>query len=643
MKDAITIIICLLATFFYSHAQLDSLFQANIAGYDSAGVAYFLPEKLEPGDLFTLYHDYYFEDDQNTMVLERSWTDGVLGMQHNRYQQHFLGIPVEGAEFIEHASNGWLVCANGRVADGIQDVVSSKMPESNAFEYLSSALSGFEFAWYNSDWESQIQEDMNDPDATYLPTGQLIWALEDPTILPVVMGGENFRLAYTFEVTALSPSLHKRYYIDAITGELFREVELSHTNGPASLLYYSFQTIDTRWSGSLSKYILHADDNGVDIRTRYFSSVLPWGLTPDIKDSDDSWGSTDELGTTAHWVVSQAWNMFNGIPYNRAGLDDSGGEIRIEADWNESNAAYDQSNGGKDYLRFGTLDNMYLAALDVGGHEYGHGIDEYTAQLEYEAESGALDESFADIYGFLVERFAEGAVNDWTIGEDAVALRSLENPGLFDQPNTLGGNNWINPANTWDDFGGVHTNSGVQNFWFHLLADGGIGTNDNNDPYTVDAIGIDDAALIAYWSHTNFMTTNSTFANARANSVAAAILLFSTCSDEHRQTENAWAAVGVGLPSACPITTTPESNTNPIVEISLIPNPAQDFIKVSTNVNGGYDLELTSINGKVILSESAYLGGMKSLALHNVPPGMYIVTVIGKHGQRSTAKFVKMD
>ena len=89
--------------------------------------------------------------------------------------------------------------------------------------------------------------------------------------------------------------------------------------------------------------------------------------------------------------------------------------------WNGEFMGYGNGNQGFKPL---------AGALDVAGHEMTHGVIENTARLEYRNQSGALNESFADIFATLIDR------DDWTLGEDVVksnvfpsgALRSLENP-----------------------------------------------------------------------------------------------------------------------------------------------------------------------------------------------------------------------
>jgi hypothetical protein len=237
------------------------------------------------------------------------------------------------------------------------------------------------------------------------------------------------------------------------------------------------------------------------------------------------------------------------------GMDNQGSEVRVWANSTSidmiNNAVYiaEGSNNNKyDYIEFGTSASTGdMAALDVGGHEYTHGVSHYTADFVYARESGALDESFSDIFGFLIERYTnQNVVNNWTIGEDlpsGIGLqRSLSSPSFFNQPETYMGVAWFDIStcptpNDNNDYCGVHTNSGVQNRWFYVLSKGGG---------SVIGIGEDDAAEIVYYNLTSFMQTNSQYADARVGSIAAARIIFGRCSNQEVQTTNAWRAVGVG-------------------------------------------------------------------------------------------------
>ena len=103
--------------------------------------------------------------------------------------------------------------------------------------------------------------------------------------------------------------------------------------------------------------------------------------------------------------------------------------------------------------------------LDVVGHEMFHGVTNDTSRLEYQDESGALNESYSDIFGILISNFDKPNIKDWDfqLGENLTAndkpLRDLSKPSRFNQPEHM--NNFVV---TTKDFGGVHTNSGIHNF-----------------------------------------------------------------------------------------------------------------------------------------------------------------------------------
>lgn len=131
----------------------------------------------------------------------------------------------------------------------------------------------------------------------------------------------------------------------------------------------------------------------------------------------------------------------------------------------------------------GVIFNGFTDELDVIGHELTHGVTQYTANLEYQGESGALNESMSDCFGSMIKQYTlkqTSADADWLIGEgilakgiNGVALRSMKEPGTaYDDPQ-LGGKD-PQPANYADrykgreDNGGVHINSGIPNKAFYL-------------------------------------------------------------------------------------------------------------------------------------------------------------------------------
>ena len=260
----------------------------------------------------------------------------------------------------------------------------------------------------------------------------------------------------------------------------------------------------------------------------------------------------DRAAFDAHWGAEMVFDYWRTV-HGRNSINDNGMAIESNVHFGSNlfNAFWDKTTNTILYGDgFGGVNP--LTSLDICAHEFGHGIDQFTGDLLYENESGALDEGFADIWAACVEAWAKPAANRWLIGEEVWGgpLRSMINPNAFGQPDTyLSPINWVsqvgctpNPGNDWC---GVHTNSGVLNFWFFLLSEGGAGTNDIGNGYNVAGLGIETAAEIAY--ATKLLTSSSTnFATCRSLSIQAATTLFGANSCEVKAVIDAWFAVGVG-------------------------------------------------------------------------------------------------
>lgn len=118
----------------------------------------------------------------------------------------------------------------------------------------------------------------------------------------------------------------------------------------------------------------------------------------------------------------------------------------------------------------------------------------------------------------------------------------MGNPNQKGAPDTYQGNMWYVGDN---EMLKIHTNSGVQNYWFYLLAEGGEGVNDNDDAYVVQGIGRENAAMIAYYNMVYYMNSSCNYADARNGAILSAAELFGVHSIEFQSTIAAWDAVGV--------------------------------------------------------------------------------------------------
>lgn len=265
-----------------------------------------------------------------------------------------------------------------------------------------------------------------------------------------------------------------------------------------------------------------------------------------------------------HWGMERTYDFYLNV-FGRNSYDGQGSVIKNYVNGTmqllntQQNAFALNSPYNVMVYGMGGLENGQLwgpvVGLDVEGHEFTHMVINLNGNggLAYQGESGALNESFADIMGTCVEFNALGANANWTIGEDVVLqapfyLRSMSNPNLANQPDTYQGTYWSNtvPTTPDNDQGGVHTNSGVQNFWFYLLCQGGSGTNDLGNAYSVTGIGMAQAQQIAYRNLTTYLTPAATYQDAYLGSLQAAEDLYGNPSAQYNAVRDAWYAVGIG-------------------------------------------------------------------------------------------------
>lgn len=263
-----------------------------------------------------------------------------------------------------------------------------------------------------------------------------------------------------------------------------------------------------------------------------------------------------------HWGMEKTYDFYMSA-FSRNSYDGNGSVIKqyinpptLQSQYNNSPNNANAFPAPYNFMQYGMGDGQFMkpvVGLDVEGHEFTHMVvaNNGNGGLPYQGETGALNESFADIFGVCVEFYAN--VNpDWLMGEDIMVsasnLRSISNPnagGGSPQPDTYNGTYWVNP-NSSQDNGGVHTNSGVQNFWFYLLCQGGSGTNDIGNAYSVTGIGITQARQIAYRNLTNYLTSSATYMDAYYGSLQAAQDLYGNPSTQYTAVRQAWYAVGIG-------------------------------------------------------------------------------------------------
>lgn len=260
------------------------------------------------------------------------------------------------------------------------------------------------------------------------------------------------------------------------------------------------------------------------------------------------------------------WQLFFDA-FQRDSLDGAGlpllATVHYRQDWD--NAQWDGQRmmfGDGD----GTVFNRFTLALDVIAHELTHGVTQYTADLTYSGQSGALNESMSDVFGAMAKQFAAGQAADaadWLIGAELFtdqvqgdALRSMKEPGTAYDDDVLGKDpqpgHMDDFVSTTEDNGGVHINSGIPNRAFYLAAIGIRGNSwEGAGPIWYEVLTGDQ------------ITADIDFAGFAELTVAAAGARYGDDSAQQQAITDAWQEVGV-IGSTNPQT---ESDAGPITVV----------------------------------------------------------------------------
>ncbi len=486
------------------------------------------------------------EDFVNALVFNTGVTKSViqkterdeLGFTHLKLGLYQRGYEVAGKIIMAHCLNGKLISMNGDLTDLASASTDFLISEDQALTFALAKVKAEKYKWENTAEERHMREALNQPDFTYYPHG---------TKVVFEKNGKVYS-AFRFNIYAEQPLYRANVFVNAANGQILDEQNLIctvNTPGTALTKYSGTQTLTIDQNGST--YRLRESQRGLGVETYNMMNTSTYSTT-DFTNTSTSWTNTgfDQAATDAHWGAEKTYDYYFS-QHNRNSINNNGFKLLsyvhyqtnyTNAFWDGQRMTYGDGNGGSFKI---------FTGLDVCGHEITHGLTSNTGNLNYSNESGALNESFSDIFGNSIENYARPTNWSWKIGEDitngGAGLRSMSNPNSFGDPDTYGGTNYYTGT---ADNGGVHTNSGVSNYWFYLLTTGGSGTNDLSNAYSVTGLGITNAAKIAFRALTVYFTPSTNFAGARNLTIQAARDLFGTCSNEVIQTTRAWYAVGVG-------------------------------------------------------------------------------------------------
>jgi len=476
----------------------------------------------------------------------------MRGRVNDRADQYHRGVRVFGADISRQMdAQGVVRSMFGNVYAGIDMDVNPGLDAADARARVT-ALAGTE------------QPADTDPELVVLPREN----------------GAKYKLAWCMRAVTDSADI-VQYFIDATSGDVLMQYSDRQTQAAVGRAIGvlgdnkkisvsgstgSFSTVDR-----LRPPVVETEDmKGDPIRTlNYLNGRLQLGAGDIAVDDDNNWtdGAVDDAHVYAGYTYDYYFKRFN-----RRGLDNANIRIRslanpvhrtaqdVQQFFNQVpdffvNAFY-AGNGvmvygvglPQGFTLGGQSWNHLSGGLDVVGHELTHGVTEFTSNLIYQNESGALNEAFSDIMGTSIEFFFQPAGNgdlkaDYLLGEDVVkpgGLRSMENPQAYGDPDHYS-RRFLGSA----DNGGVHINSGIANQAFYLSIEGGTNRTSGLAVQGVGAANREQIEKVFFRAFTSMLPTNATFALAREATIQAARDLYGAGSNAERAVTQAWTAVGV--------------------------------------------------------------------------------------------------
>lgn len=548
------------------------------------------------------------------------------GNAHVRLDQMFKGLPVWGGEVICHTKNGAFQRMNGRYFP--TPVLSTLVPALSAEAAIARVKTEIGDSYIKTSWSDEELKliDGQPFSATLivfhpkenLTTERLVWHVAArPNILSRsewfidalsgevldqfehtcnLTGHQHGTLHANIEIPAAAPIQSDNLLDGPVTvnGNDLLGINRSFTNGGWQVNGQGVVLEDASKSmfnagasnmpGDPVGVIVTVDAGNTSPENQNFNLDLVVSATTTFSNKQGAISTHyNSIKSFDYYKTKFNRNSIDGVGGNVVGIfnvTESDGTSMENAFWNGEAMFY--GNGGSTF-------KPLARGLDVGGHEMTHGVVEKTANLIYQGESGALNESFADVFGQMID----GDANDWKIGEDVMqsggglpaALRDLSNPhnGQANSNSPFWQPQHTNEQYTGSqDNGGVHINSGITNRAFFLFASNA-------------AVGTAKAEQVYYKALKDYLVKSSKFVDCRIAVIQAATDLYG--ASVANIAADAFTQVGIGgnAPSG-----------NYLGQLN--PNPGQDFILCTTN-NGG-SLDLANGNGQILLT--LYNQGIKS-------------------------------
>jgi thermolysin len=483
-----------------------------------------------------------------SLVLRSRESDTLLsGRTVDRFDQYHRGVRVVGGELIRHEAGGQTQSVFGALYPGIAIDADPTVSGVDATRILARL------------------------------TGVTLPAERAPELVVLPLDAGGFALAY--RATVMTPSDLTVYYIDARGGDvLLQYSNLETTVGTGKGVFNDVKKISTTLkNGSyvaqdslrpagISTYDMKGNRTRLEL---IINGLIPPADSDLATDSDNDWA--DQAAVDAHAYAGWTYDYWY-TRFNRLGLDNRNRKMLSfvhpvnRSEWASASTAVlnlyylNAFYAGDGVMVYGeglpvTVTSggyrwtYFSGALDVVAHELAHGITDYTSDLIYRNESGALNEAFSDIIGtgaeFYYQPVGSGYMKaDYLVGEDLMTplagFRSMANPAAFGDPD-----HYSKRYTGTSDNGGVHHNSGIINHAFYLAVEGGVNGTSGLSVTGIGAASREKMEKVFYRAFTQMLPSNATFTLARAATLQAARDLYGANSDVERSLTQAWNAVGV--------------------------------------------------------------------------------------------------
>jgi Zn-dependent metalloprotease/alpha-tubulin suppressor-like RCC1 family protein len=501
------------------------------------------PEERAFGVLANLSRVYQMREPRQEMRVKRTERD-LLGYQHVRMEQVYQGLRVFGGDLIVHFNKeGHAYQVNGEYVADIQAGLTPQIKADEAVRLAQTNLTSMGMS------AGKVDEGPE----------RVIFALNHEPELA-------WQLQLSYQDTQIGPG-QWRYWVSARSGEVLlrydnvQRMDAPTTNGVSATIKGFLMDGEggaavsfTGWRENTGYYYLR-DTNLAFCIYNSGTNGFPDDGTFAWRSSSD-WGRSDgaEISVANNFAIVERY--YRDV-HGRNSYDNLGSYINVYV--HDPATAAAGNDGfyftGQRRITFGDGDGVLEASgtsLDICGHEFTHGVTEYTANLVNANESGALNEAFSDIFGTCIEFYAQPdgrssyacvapGKADWLFGEDSSSITGryttdFRNPRRVGNPSAYLGSAWVTGTT---DNGGVHWNCGVQEFFFYLLSEGGSGINDGI-AYNVTGIGITNAEKVAYRALTVYCTSSTDYNAVRTAWISAATDLNPNWVANVRA---AWAAV----------------------------------------------------------------------------------------------------